>query len=99
MPKANNIVSTAHAQHAEMAALLGGAAAPAKVVASPELVDAYQALQEDFDALKASNAALVEEHSAAGDEIDRLTAALAEEKAAHEATQAALTAATATKSE
>lgn len=93
MPKANNIVSTAHAQHAEMAALMG---TPDNRAARVMPTDNAQ-LQADFDALRESNAKLVEAHEEAGDEIDRLTTALAEEKAAHEATQAALTAATATK--
>lgn len=75
MPKVNNIAeSTAHAQHAEAAALLGAQQPKSDSALQVELDEAQAevealtgklaALQADYDALKSSNDALVQEHEA-----------------------------------
>lgn len=95
MANPKNIVeSTAHAQHLEMAALTGQPDTAALVKVNTEGAKALAQLQADYDALRESNAKLVEAHEAAGDEINALTEKLAAEQAAHAETQAALDAAT-----
>lgn len=65
MPKANNIVTTAHSQAAEMRALFGGQAST-----SVELVS-------KVEELTTANAALTVELEQAHAEVEKLSAALA----------------------
>ena len=86
MGKPTNIASTSHAQAAEFAALAGVATQPA------DTTDLKNALRDSIAKQTELDTAL----TATNEQVDSLTAELAAEKTAHEATQVALDAATKT---
>lgn len=85
MGKPVNIASTSHAQHAELAALLGGRGA------APVAPDELQARIEALESANNEGAATVAGLNA---QIEALESELAAEREAHAKTQAALAAAT-----